>query len=155
MNVKVKAVFLKEMADARSAEVTGDVALAKYHLERAHILGQRWYLTHMKTHFHMLRIALKQSDTKEARGQIIRLIGAGPFHIAGWVPVGNTGGADVSPTLPMPMPSDLQPYLEGFSLRTGLIIRGVLLAALVAGYLLFCNGLTTGSTSQDYIIVLY
>lgn len=137
MNLKVKAAFTEEMAHARLAEAMGDVALAKHHLERAHILGQRWYLAHMKTHFHMLRLALKQSDTKEARGQITRLIGAGPFHIAGWVPIGNTGGADVSPTLPMPMPADLQHYFDGDSLRKGLIMRGALLAALAAIYLLF------------------
>ena len=135
MELNVKAAFFREMAYARSAEATGDITLAKYHLERAHILGQRWYTAHMKTHFHMLRLALKQSDAKEARGQLVRLIGAAPFHIAGWVPVGNTGGADVSPTLPIP--SDFKSYFEGYSLRKGLIIRGTLLAALIAAYLLF------------------
>jgi len=137
MKSNVKIAFAREMAFARAAETPGDIALAKRHLERAHILGQRWYLTHMKTHFHMLRLAVTQSDAKEARGQIARLIGAGPFHIAGWVPLGNTGGADVSPTLPMPMPSEFQPYFEGYSLRKGVIIRGTLLAAIIAAYLLF------------------
>lgn len=137
MKSNIKAAFAREMAYARSAETAGDIALAKHHLERAHILGQRWYLAHMKSHFHMLRLALKQSDAKEARGQIARLIGAGPFHIAGWVPIGNTGGADVPATLPMPMPSEFRAYFEGYSLRKGLIIRGTLLAALVATYLLF------------------
>lgn len=133
----VKAAFAKEITDARFAEENGDLALAKRHLERAHILGQRWFPAHVKTHFHMRRLALKMSDAKEARGQLVRLIGAAPFHIAGWVPVGNTGGANVSPTLPMPIPSDLQSYLEGHSLRNGLIIRGIVVALLVAGYLLF------------------
>jgi hypothetical protein len=137
MKSGVKAAFAKEMDDARSAEATGNIALAKHHLERAHILGQRWYAAHVKTHYHMLRLALKQSDVKEARGQFVRLIGAGPFHLAGWVPVGNTGGADVSPTLPMPIPADLQSYLEGHSLRRGLILRGVLLAGLIVTYVLF------------------
>lgn len=137
MKLNVKAAFVREMAYARSAEAAGDIALAKRHLERAHILGQRWYAAHVKTHFHMLRLALKQSDAKEARGQLVRLIGAAPFHMAGWVPVGNTGGADVSPTLPMPIPSDFQAYFEGYSLRKGLIMRGAVFAALVAAYLLF------------------
>lgn len=137
MKSNIKEAFIREMACARAAEATGDIALAKNHLERAHILGQRWYIAHMKTHFHMLRLALKQSDAKEARGQIARLIGAGPFHLAGWVPIGNTGGADVPATLPMPMPSEFQTYFEGQSLRKGLIIRGVLLAALAATYLLY------------------
>lgn len=137
MKSAVKAAFASEMASARSAEAAGDLALAARHLERAHILGQRWYVTHVRTHYHMLRLALKRSDAKEARGQLVRLIGAGPFHLAGWVPVGNTGGADVSATRPMPIPADLQAHLEGHSLRNGLILRGFLLAAIVAAYLLY------------------
>ena len=137
MKPGIRAVFAMEMEHAWSAEAMGDIDRAKHHLERAHIVGQRWYVTHVKTHFHMLRLALKQSDAKEARGQLVRLIGAGPFHLAGWVPVGNTGGADVSATLRMPIPSDLQPHLEGHSLRNGLIMRGTQIAALVAAYLLF------------------
>jgi hypothetical protein len=137
MKSDVKAAFADEMAAARAAEAAGDIALAKHHLERAHILGQRWYVTHIKTHYHMLRLALKQTDAREARGQFVRLIGAGPFHLAGWVPVGNTGGADVPATRPMPIPPDLQAYLEDHSLRNGLILRGVLIAVLVAAYLLF------------------
>lgn len=136
MRAGVKAAFLGEMEYARRAETKGELALAKHHLERAHILGQRWYVPHIKTHFCMLRLALKRSDVKEARGQFVRLIGAGPFHLAGWVPVGNTGGADVSATLPMPIPADLQSYLEGHSLRNGLIARGALLAALAAAFLI-------------------
>jgi hypothetical protein len=137
MKSALKAAFASEMASAASAEAMGDFALATHHLERAHILGQRRYVTHVQTHYRMLRLALKQADAKEARGQLVRLIGAGPFHMAGWVPVGNTGGADVSPTLPMPIPSDLQAYLEGHSLRNGLILRGIFLAALVAAYLFY------------------
>lgn len=137
MKSEARAAFAREMECARSAEAAGDLALAKQRLERAHILGQRCYATHMKSHYHMLRLAIRQSDTGEIGGQIARLIGTTPFHIFGWVPIGNTGGADVSPTMPMPIPSDLQPYLADFSLRKGLIIRGGLLAALLAAFLLF------------------
>jgi hypothetical protein len=127
----VKAAFRLEMDLAGAAELAGDYALSKRHLERGHILGQQSYLTHMESHYRMFRLAQKQSDSKEARGQLVRLIGAGPFHLAGWVPIGNTGGGDVSPTLPMPIPADIQPYFEGFSLRKGLMLRGVVLTALL------------------------
>ncbi len=137
MAFNVKAAFRRELDYAQSAESKGDFAVAKAHLERAHILGQRWYISHMESHYRMFRLALKQSDTKEVRGQIVRMIGAGPFHLAGWIPVGNTGGADVSPTLPMPIPADIQPYLQGHSLRNGLIARGVLVVSLAAAYFLF------------------
>lgn len=137
MAFNVKAAFRRELDYAQSAESKGDFAVAKAHLERAHILGQRWYISHMESHYRMFRLALKQSDTKEVRGQIVRMIGAGPFHLAGWIPVGNTGGADVSPTLPMPIPADIQPYLQGHSLRNGFITRGVLVVSLAAAYFLF------------------
>ncbi|MDZ3831496.1 MAG: DUF3703 domain-containing protein [Sphingopyxis sp.] len=137
MKSSVKAAFDGEMAGASAAEAAGDFALAKHHLERAHILGQCWYVAHVKTHYRMLRLALRQSDASEARGQLVRLVGAGPFHMAGWVPVGNTGGADVSATLPMPIPSDLAQHLEDNPLRKGLIIRALFLAGLVAAWLFF------------------
>lgn len=135
MKPALKTAFANEMAAAQAAENAGDMALAKHHLERAHILGQRRYWTHVQTHFHMWRLARKQADRKEARGQLVRLIGAGPFHLAGWVPIGNTGGADVSAVQPMPIPTDLRPYLAGHSLRNGLILRAILVALLAAVYL--------------------
>jgi hypothetical protein len=134
---KLKDAFLTEIAAARSAEAIGDASLAKYHLERAHILGQRWYMAHIKTHYYMLRLALKRSDKQEARGQLLRLIGAAPFHIAGWIPVGNTGGADVSPTMPMPIPVEFQPYFADYPLKMGLILRGIVLALFAAACLLY------------------
>lgn len=139
MALDVKAAFRREMAAAKAAETGGDLALAKSHLERAHILGQRWFLAHMESHFHMLRIAMKESDSKEVRGQIVRLIGAAPFHLVGWLPVGNTGGANISPTLPMPIPLDLQPYFAGYSLRKGMVARGVVIGFIVLAYSLLAN----------------
>lgn len=127
----VRIAFRLEMNLAAAAESAGDYALSKRHLERGHILGQQSYLTHIESHYRMLRLAQKQSDSKEVREQLVRLIGAGPFHLAGWVPIGNTGGGDVSPILPMPIPADIQPYFEGFSLRKGLMLRGLVLTALL------------------------
>lgn len=137
MATEVKAAFRKEMGLAKSAIRNGALADAKFHLERAHILGQRWYAAHVISHYHMLRVAMIESDWREARGQIIRLIGAGPFHLVGWLPVGNTGGADVSPTLPMPIPPDLRPYFEGYSLRNGFLIRGLVFAPIALVSILF------------------
>jgi 7,8-dihydropterin-6-yl-methyl-4-(beta-D-ribofuranosyl)aminobenzene 5'-phosphate synthase len=139
MTRDANTAFRTELAAARTAEDAGDFPLAKHHLERAHILGQRRYLTHIHSHYRMLRLAMKQSDGKEIRGQLTRLIGAGPFHLVGWVPLGNTGGADVSPVRPMPLPADIKPYFDGDSRSSGLIARAVLVAALGAAYLLFRN----------------
>jgi hypothetical protein len=135
VRLDAKLAFRNEMACARSAESNEDLLRAKKHLERAHILGQRWLFAHMEAHFQMLRLAHKSSDTKEVRGQLIRLIGLTPFHIIGWVPVGNTGGANVSATRPMPIPTEFQPYFEGHSLRRGFALRGFLLVVIVTTYM--------------------
>ncbi len=131
MQDNARSAFRRELALARRAEERGDFVSARRHLERGHILGQQSLLTHMMSHYRMYQLARRMSDMKEVRGQVVRMIGAGPFHLIGWVPIGNTGGADVSPTLPMALPADIQPYFESFSLRKGLITRGVLLAVFV------------------------
>ena len=44
---------------------------------------------------------------------------AAPGSWTGRYPVGNTGGADVSALRPMPIPADLQVFLEGHNPRKG------------------------------------
>ncbi|HEV3401169.1 MAG TPA: DUF3703 domain-containing protein [Acidimicrobiales bacterium] len=47
------------------------------------------------------------------RGQVLRLVLAGPGSLTGRYPLGNTGGANVSAFAPMPIPDDLRDLLEG------------------------------------------
>lgn len=128
----LKQAFRHELDLAAQHEQVGDFTRAWHHLERAHILGQRRYLSHVHSHYRMLRLALAQSDGREVAGQITRLIGAGPFHLVGWVPLGNTGGANVSPVQPMPLPEDIRPYFAGHSLRRGMIVRAAIALAVLA-----------------------
>ncbi|MCO4094742.1 MAG: DUF3703 domain-containing protein [Acidovorax sp.] len=46
--------------------------------------------------------------------------------------MGNTGGANVSPVKPMPVPPDLQPFFVGYSLRREIGFRLVLLCIAAA-----------------------
>lgn len=55
----------------------------------------------------MLRIGWRRRDAREVRGQLLRLAAGGLLSWVGWLPVGNTGGADVPPTRPLPLPDDL------------------------------------------------
>jgi hypothetical protein len=55
----------------------------------------------------MFRWALRQRDCGEMFGQIVRIIGAVTKTALGWVPAGNTGGANVSPFRSMPIADDL------------------------------------------------
>jgi arylesterase / paraoxonase len=104
--------------------------VAYRHVERAHILGQRFFIGHWRTHYWMLRIALTTSDRREAIGQIVRLFAVIPGFVFGWVPVGNTGRATVSAIAPMPIPDDLRAYFEGYDLKS-IIAKRALLAIII------------------------
>ena len=59
----------------------------------------------------MLGIAWQRRDLREIPGQLTRIVAAALFSRL-WVPVGNTGGANVSAMRPMPVPPDLQAILD-------------------------------------------
>ena len=107
----------KTIKSAYNAEVATAITLFRsqrfkecfVHLERAHILGQRSYLPHLRSHWWMLKVGIKIRDWREILGQMLRLI-ASVGSLIGMVPMGNTGGANVSPIKPMPLPDDLAPY---------------------------------------------
>jgi len=82
------------------------------HLERAHILGQASTIEHVRVHALMFAWALRQRKASEGLGQILRIIGAATKTALGLVPMGNTGGSNVSPFKPMPIPTDLQRILD-------------------------------------------
>ncbi len=135
MNPAVKAAYRIEMTRAQKARVAGDLDVAFAALERAHILGQRFLLPHITTHLQMLAIGWRRGDAREVVGQVMRLLATVPGFVLGWIPQGNTGGANVSALKPMPLPSDLQPLLtfsvwRDVSLRL-LIAAGIAAAALV------------------------
>lgn len=59
-------------------------------------------------------------------------------HLFGWIPIGNTGGADVSALKPMPVPADLAPHFAGFDLKRQVLqqvgIRVAIAAAAAWGW---------------------
>ena len=96
----------EELRNAWRADAQGNGATAFRLLERAHILGQASTVQHVRAHAHMLAWALRHRRPKELLGQVLRIVGAATKTVL-WVPVGNTGGANVSPVRPMPIPADL------------------------------------------------
>jgi Protein of unknown function (DUF3703) len=96
-----------EIAAARKAEASGDFEEAFRRLERAHVVGQRSTRHHVHIHWEMFKWALRRSDLREMAGQVTRLIGAAVVTAWGWIPIGNTGGSNISPFKPMPIPDDL------------------------------------------------
>lgn len=111
MQAKLKAAFKEELDKGKGLLASGKNEQAFYHLERAHILGQRNYVPHVISHYWMLRAGLNTGDIQEVLGQIIRIIGSAGSLI-GKVPLGNSGRAKVSPVKPMPIPEDLKQYFE-------------------------------------------
>ena len=67
---------------------------------------------HVRTHLAMLGYGVRHRDLREIVGQMLRLTVAALGSWSGKYPKGNTGGADVSAFLPMPIPDDLRPLLE-------------------------------------------
>ena len=134
MTSTAKLVFQQEMTLAKTSYARRQWATAIHHLERAHIVGQRYFWAHLNTHLWMLRIALLRLDRREVMGQLSRLLAVLPGYIFGWVPVGNTGGANVSPIKSMPIPQDLQASFVGYSLWRQIFWRllGLALLALMA-----------------------
>lgn len=131
MASQAKLVFKLEMDLAKSNCASGHWATAIHHLERAHIVGQRYFWAHLNTHLWMLRIAFLRQDLREGIGQFTRILAVVPGYIFGWVPVGNTGGANVSPIKPMPIPHDLETCFVRYSLRRQIIWRLVVFALLL------------------------
>jgi metal-dependent hydrolase (beta-lactamase superfamily II) len=126
MKNEVKQAFKAEMGLARNLIADQDFEGAWHHLERAHILGQRGLWSHIVVHMTMLKFAIRQSDVREVLGQIMRILATIPGYLFGWIPVGNTGGSNVSALKPMAIPEDLKPYLLGYSLWRGIGLRLVL-----------------------------
>ena len=111
MNPNLRAAWRRELDEATALEKDGAWRCAFVHLERAHILGQRHTVAHAHVHLRMLRNGWKQGNAHEVLGQVMRTLGALAKTLV-WVPLGNTGGANVNPLKPMPIPADLKPYLD-------------------------------------------
>jgi hypothetical protein len=91
-----------------------DLALAWWHLERAHILGQAYPIEHTWVHWEMLKFGYRIKNLSEIMGQIPRLLVGGVKSFVGKIPVGNTGGANVPPLMPMEIPEDLKRILNRY-----------------------------------------
>lgn len=100
--------FQQELERYRTALVLRQSKVAWEHLERAHIIGQRYPGAHSYVHFKMLVFGFRTKNTKEIVGQLPRLMFGGVKSFVGMVPEGNPGGAHVPALQAFPIPEDLQ-----------------------------------------------
>jgi hypothetical protein len=109
---RIRPFVQAELDAAGHAGARHDVAGEFRHLERAHVLAQADTVQHIRVHAAMLRWGLRQRRAREVLGQLVRIAGAATKTCAGLVPQGNTGGARVSALRRMPVPPDLQQFLD-------------------------------------------
>jgi hypothetical protein len=107
MNPHHRAAFEREMAAADSMRKAGQLGAAFRHLERAHVLGQAFVGPHVRSHLRMLGIEVRRRDARAAWGQAMRVLLGAIGSAVGSVPIGNTGGTDVSMFRPMPIEPEL------------------------------------------------
>jgi hypothetical protein len=84
-------------------------------LEEAHVLSQPWAWPHIRVHAAMLALRWRVRDAGEVRGQLLRLLVAGPGSVTGRYPAGNTGRASAPATQPMSIPAELVELLRSSS----------------------------------------
>lgn len=104
----LKPYYDQELEKFQTEYSNGDLKKAWNHLERAHIIGQKYPYAHTFVHWKMLQFGFKIKSGKEILGQIPRLIFGGIKSFVGTIPVGNPGGANVPPLKPFPIEKELQ-----------------------------------------------
>ena len=115
MPIKLILFYLKELEAVKDNLQQDNLQNAWHHLERAHIIAQKYPCEHTFVHWKMLQFGIKIKSTKEVVGQIPRLLVGGVKSFVGHIPVGNTGGANVPPLKVMEIPEDIKEILNSNS----------------------------------------
>ena len=102
-NKNIRVYVIGELDSASSLLSEGKPDAAFRHLENAHILGQESTCFHVLVHLHMAGWAIRQRDGREFFGQMLRIVGAAALTAIGHVPIGNTGGSNISPFKSLPL----------------------------------------------------
>jgi Protein of unknown function (DUF3703) len=101
--------FYKSELDKYEMELkNSNLKVAWNHLERAHIIVQKYPIAHTEVHWKMLLFAIKIKNRKEIVGQIPRLVFGGIKSFVGSIPTGNPGGSNVPPLKSFPINDELK-----------------------------------------------
>ena len=106
--IGLKPFYNEELVKYRTEFSKGNLKTAWNHLERAHIIGQKYPYAHTFVHWKMLLFGFRIKSGKEIIGQIPRLVFGGVKSFVGKIPIGNPGGANVPPLKPFPIEKELQ-----------------------------------------------
>ncbi|MFN3585939.1 MAG: DUF3703 domain-containing protein [Moraxellaceae bacterium] len=81
----------------------------------AHVIGQAHVGPHVQTHWEMLKIEWQRRRLRAVAGQAVRIVLGGLGSAVGVIPVGNTGGSDISMFKRLPVAPELQAVIDGNS----------------------------------------
>jgi hypothetical protein len=96
MKPELRRAFDAEMAAACRALEQGRLDESFRRLEVAHVLGQRYVVPHVRTHWLMFLIGMRRRSVSETWGQSVRIVLGALGSAVNVVPIGNTGGTDIS-----------------------------------------------------------
>jgi hypothetical protein len=113
MNPVQSVAFDNEIALAKALIAKNELEAGFGHLERAHVIGQGFVVPHARSHWLMLRVEVRRRRVIAAFGQTVRLVLGMLGSAVGIVPVGNTGGTDISMFKRMPIDPELQNIIDG------------------------------------------
>lgn len=110
--------YHRERLEREIAQATSLLRGAKYeeafrHLERAHMLGRAHVRWQVLSHWLMLKVAFRSGEAAAAIDQVVRMVLGAVGSAIGRVPIGNTGGRNVSMYRRMPIPPELLEIMEG------------------------------------------
>jgi hypothetical protein len=105
---KLKPYYNIELENYDANCANGNLKTAWRHLERAHVIGQKYPFAHTYVHWKMLQFGIKIKNKKKIIGQIPRLIFGGVKSFVGKIPLGNPGGANVPPLKPFPIDKEIE-----------------------------------------------
>lgn len=124
MNLRRKQAFDREIALGSQLTAAGNLEQAFRHLERAHVIGQTSVGAHAKAHWLMLVLEVRRKRVGASLGQAIRLVLGILGSAVGVVPIGNTGGTDISMFKRLPIAPELRAIIEDTSPASGESQRG-------------------------------
>lgn len=113
MNPVQSAAFESEIYLARQLIAGDEFEQGFAHLERAHVIGQAFVVPHVRSHWLMLEVEIRRKRPVAAVGQFVRIVLGALGSAVGTVPVGNTGGSDISMFKRMPIAPELQDLIDG------------------------------------------
>jgi hypothetical protein len=107
----LKTEFYNQLQLGKTALKEKNYKNSFYHFENAHILGQKHVWRHTVSHYWMFAFGIKTNNVKEMIGQVVRILASLLFTLI-WVPLGNTGGTNISPIKPIPVRKELTKYFS-------------------------------------------